>query len=183
MVAVVSRADSSIPAMLCGGWWCFHTPFPLTLLLLGTAEEDLGSNIWYSSQIILWYLWQRVIEFPLFSTGPKAPYSPAGEVSVWLVDAPPPSRSASRLRNAGRCWRGNAPPRSRRGVPDGAGLFYSSPIGCQFPTWPPRLGAAGALSTNGCSGFWRRAWRDWPTNQAAAIIVRRASLPWLSSIP
>src|SRR5262249_37624664 len=175
MVAAVSRAYISILAILRGGWWCFHTPFPRTFLLLVTTEKDLGPNIWYSSRIILWYLWQCGIEPPIFGTGPKDPYSPAGEVSVWLVDAPPPSRSPSRLRNARRCWRGNAPPLSRRGAPDGAGLFYSSPIGCRFLTWPPRLGAAGALSTNGCSGFWRRAWRDWPTNQAAAIIVRRAS--------
>jgi hypothetical protein len=132
MVAVVSRAYISIPAILRGGWWCFHTPFSLTFFLLVTAEEDLGPNIWYSSQIILWYLWQRGIEYFLYGTGPKDSYSPAGEVSVWLVDAPPPSRSASRLRNARRCWRGNAPPRLRRGVPDGAGLFCSSVSGEGF---------------------------------------------------
>ena len=72
---------------------------------------------------MLWYLWQREIEIPFFGTGPKEPYSPACEVSVWRVDALPPSRSASRLRNARRCWRGNAPPPSRRGVPDGGRII------------------------------------------------------------
>src|SRR4030095_13117064 len=126
-------------------------------------------------------LWQRGTEFPLVGTVPKDLYTSSCEVSVWLVDALPPSRSASRLRNARRYWRGNGQRPSLRGVLGGAGLFYLSPMGYRFPTLLPRSGSAVALSTNGCSGFWRRAWRDWPTSLAAAIIVCRASLPWRSS--
>src|SRR5215510_11065667 len=160
----------------------FTQPSPLTFLPLVTDEEDLRPNIWYSSSNTVVSSLASWIERSLFGTGPKDSYSPACEVSVWLVDAAPLSRSASRLRNARRCWRGNAPRPLRQGVPDAAGLFYSWPIGCRFPTLPPRSGSAVALSTNGCSGFWRRAWRDWPTNQAAALGACRPSLLWQSSI-
>ena len=54
--------------------------------------------------------------------------------------------------------------RARRGR-----VSYSSPIGCQSPTLPPRSGSAVALSTNGCSGLRRQAWRGWQTNLAEAI--------------
>src|SRR4030095_4753282 len=85
--------------------------------------------------------------------------SPDCEVVVWRVDVKLPSRSALRLRNVTRCWRDSGQPPPRRGVPDGAGLSYSLPIGCQSPTLPPRLGSAVALFTSGCSGLRRRAWR------------------------
>src|ERR1041384_6923389 len=68
--------------------------------------------------------------------------SPDCEAVVWRVDVKPPSRSALRLWNVSRCWRGSEPPPSRRGVPDGAGLSYSSPIGCQSLTLPPRSESA-----------------------------------------
>ena len=107
----------------------------------------------------------------------KDPYSSSSEVSVWHVDVKPPSRSASRLRNVRRCGRGSAQPPLRQGVPGGVGLSYLPPIGCRSPRLLPRSGSAGALSISGCSGFWRRAWRGWPTNLAAALIACRASLP------
>src|SRR5438093_1317559 len=54
-----------------------------------------------------------------------------GRSSLWLVDAPPPSRSVSRRPNAGRCWPGNGPRPYAPGWPDGAALFCWSLIG-----WP-----------------------------------------------
>ena len=82
------------------------------------------------------------------------------KVAGWLVDARLPSSSASPLCNAGLSWRGSGQRPSRRGVPDGAGLSYSSPMGCPSPTSPPRLASAVASSTSGCSDFRSRAWRD-----------------------
>jgi hypothetical protein len=125
---------------------------------------------WYKFCFICWVSNQTV--FPK-----KDPYSLSSEVSVWRVDVKLPSQSASRLRNVRCCGRGSAQPPLRQGVPDGVGLSYLPPTGCQSPRLLSRLGSAGALSINGCSGFWRRAWRDWPTNLAVALIAGRASLP------
>jgi hypothetical protein len=81
-----------------------------------------------------------------------------------LKDAPHPSRSVSPLPNVERCWRGNGPQPSQRGVLGAAGLSYSSPMACRSPTLPLRSASAAALSTNGCSGFCMRACRGWPIN-------------------
>jgi len=97
------------------------------------------------------------------------------------VDEKPLSLSISRLPNARRSWCGSVRPPYLLGVPDGAGLFYSWPIGCRLSTLPPRSGSAGALSTSGCGGFSRRVSRDWQTNQVAAIGVCRSRLPYGSS--
>src|SRR5882672_8531882 len=61
---------------------------------------------------------------------------------------------------AAHCWRGNAPPPSRRGVLAGVALSYSWPMACPSLTLPSRSGSAAALSTSGCSGLWRRVQRD-----------------------
>ena len=61
-----------------------------------------------------------------------------------------------------------------RGGPDGAGLSYSWPMGCRSPTLLPRSGSAVALSTNGCSGFWRRAVEGLADKPATAIVACRA---------
>src|SRR5712691_9949263 len=103
------------------------------------------------------------------------------EVAVWRVDEKPLSLSISRLPNARRSWCGSVRLPYLLGVPDGAGLFYSWPIGCRLPTLSPRSGSAGALSTSGCGGFSRRVSRDWQTNQVAAIGVCRSRLPCGSS--
>src|SRR2546426_10713274 len=67
----------------------------------------------------------------------KDSFFPACEVSIWRVDVPPPSRSASRLWNVRHCWRGSELPLSRRGVPAGDGLSYSSAIRCPSAKLPP----------------------------------------------
>src|SRR5262247_3090333 len=71
------------------------------------------------------------------------------EVSIWHVDASPLSSFASPLRNARRCWHGNGPPPSQRGVPAGAGLSYSWPMASRSPTSLLPSALAAALSTNG----------------------------------
>src|SRR4030095_4955793 len=99
------------------------------------------------------------------------------EVSIWRVDASLLSPSASPLRNARRCWRGNGPPPSQQGVPDGAGLSYSWPMAYRSPTSPLQSGLAVALSTNGRSGFWSRGSMAWSTSLAVAIIACHVSCP------
>ena len=94
----------------------------------------------------------------------------------WLVDALPPSPSASPLANARRCWPGSGPPLSRHDVPVEAGLSYSSLMGSPSPRLLPSSASAVALSTSGCSGFRRKAWKDWPTNLAEATGACRANL-------
>ena len=48
-------------------------------------------------------------------------------------------------------------------------------MACRSPPWPPRSGSAGALCTNGCGGFWRRASGAWRTN--LAVGAYRPRLP------
>ena len=95
--------------------------------------------------------------------------------AVWLVDASPLSQSTSRLRNAGRCWRGSGQRPSQRGLPDAAGLSYSWPMGSRSPKLPPGSGSPVVLSTNGCSGFSMRACRGWQINLDLAAGAARAS--------
>src|SRR5262245_39867474 len=55
---------------------------------------------------------------------------------------------------------------------------YSSLMACRSPMRRPRSGSAGALCTNGCDGFWRRASRAWRTNQAVGACRPRLPLLW-----
>ena len=98
------------------------------------------------------------------------------------MDAPPPARSASPLRNVRRCKPGSGPRPSRQDMPDGAGFSYSWLREGRAATLPPWSGSAAALSINGCSGVWSKVERDEPTNLAAAPDVCRPNLPWQRSM-
>ena len=172
---------NSITAILSDGCWCLHTPSVQTFFPLAPWEDSFP-NIWYSSRKLRWYPWKLKRKLTLSGAWPQDPYSSSCEISIWLVDAPPLLPSASPLRSAGRCGHGSVQqPPSRRGVPDGAGLSYSWPMGSRSPMWPPRSASTVALFTSGCSGFSRRAWRGWQINKVVVAGVGRVSLRGQSS--
>src|SRR4029453_11156885 len=78
------------------------------------------------------------------------------EVTIWLVDPPPPLPPTSPLPNARHCWRGSVRHAYLLGLPDVAGLSYSSPMGYRSPTWLPQSALAGVFFKKGSGGFWSR---------------------------
>jgi hypothetical protein len=117
---------------LCVSPGVLHARLCTASLQLCPSPGIVGDNYWllflYDAVVFLGALGYIMLPFAWEQTmfsNEKAPVSPAYKVAVWRVDAPPPSRSASRLRNVRRCRHGSGPPPSRQDVPDGAGLSSS----------------------------------------------------------
>jgi len=108
-------------------------------------------------------------------------YHASQKVARWLVDAQPPSPSASHLPNARRCWPGSGPQLSRQGVPDEAGCCYSWLTAWRSPTLPPRRAWAVAIPTSGYSGLCRRDWRGCTINHDMIAGLSHCRLGWGSS--